>query len=228
MIGYCFFLNKVFRYGGFMPNSKTRLGELTRLTVAVLLALLLLASSLVSCSYTPQGERLDFNAMTAEELAEYIEIGQYKGMEISLAGRSKGDAVWAAVADGAKVKGYPEGHFYYYKEQLEAQYKYYAEEAGVSYGDMLAELGENEESIIKKAKEMTKRDILYSTVVKLEGISLSEQEKQTHFARYVAKYVSEYGYTEEYVTENMTELIYDSMLYDKTTEFLIINNTFVE
>ncbi len=196
--------------------------------LAGLMALVMITLSFFSCSFSKKGEKVDFDAMSAEELAEYVEIGQYKDMEISLVGRTKGEVVWDAVEQNSKVKSYPEEHFYYYKEQLEAQYEYYAEQAGLSYGEMLEELGENEESIVIKAKQMTRRDMLYGTVVKLEGIELTQTDKERLFERYVQKYVSEYGYDEDYVRENMTELIYDTMLYDKTTEFLIINNTFVD
>ena len=42
------------------------------------------------------------------------------------------------------------------------------------------------------------------------------------------KIAADYGYTEDYVAENLTDLIYETMLYDKTMEYLIVNNTFVQ
>lgn len=215
-----------------MTGLKYKVAGRALRALCAFMAVLLLTSSFVACSWketiTVDGEKCDFNAMTADELAEYIEIGQYKGLEISLSGRSKGEAAWDTVAELSTVKHYPEGHVYYYIEQFEGQYKYYAEEAGVTYEALLEELGINEGSITKEAKAMTEKDIVYSIVRKLEDIELTEDEKQTYFAKYVQKYVSEYGYSEEYVTANMSDLIYESMLYDKTTEFLIVNNTFVE
>ncbi len=174
-------------------------------------------------SVTPR--RLDFLSMSTEELGEYVEIGAYRNLEISAGDKTRGDAVWDAVIESSNVIKYPEEHVYYYIGQLEAQYKYYAEQGGVTYKELLEELGLNEGSITKEAKEMTQKDILYALIVKLEGIELSEAEKSAYFDRYVEKYVLEYGYDKAYVTENMAELIYGSMLYDKTTEFLIISNT---
>ncbi len=191
--------------------------------------ILLTALCFCACSWknsvSVHPKKLDFHSMSIDELEQYIELGAYRDLQISSEGRSRGEAVWDAVAENASIKEYPEEHVYYYIEQRQEQYKYYAEEAGISYKEMLEELGINEGNIIKEAKELTERDVLYALIVKIEKIELGEAEKSTHFDRYAKKYVSEYGYDEAYVKENMTELIYDSMLYDKTTEFLIISNT---
>ena len=172
------------------------------------------------------GEKIDFLALELSALEGYVEIGQYTELEIELGESDKGSAVWNAVISGSKVKSYPEKQVYYYVEQLQGQYKYYAEQAGISYEEMLGQLGMDEVAILKEAKAMTKGDIIYAIVVKKENISLSESEKQSLVGRYVDKYVSEYGYTKEYVEKNLIDEIYGSMLYDKTTEFLIINNRF--
>ena len=83
-------------------------------------------------------------------------------------------------------------------------------------------------AILEEAKALTKSDLVYSAIVKLENISISESEKERLFDKYVEKYVSVYGYNAEYVKKNMADEIYDSMLYDKTTEFLIKNNNLIE
>ena len=70
--------------------------------------------------------------------------------------------------------------------------------------------------------------LMLAALVKAEGITLSDSEKSEHFGRYLEFYVESYGYTEEYVKENLTDEIYESMLYDKASEFLIINNSFPE
>ena len=183
-----------------------------------------------SCAYTGGGskspEKTDILALDLETLEEYIEIGKYKGIEIALGERARGEAVWDAVIKGSNVKSYPEKQVYYYMDQLRGQYRYYAEQAGLSYEQTLEKLGIDEGDILREAKELTQGDIIYAIVVKKENISLSDGEKQTLFPKYVDKYVSEYGYTKEYVEQNMADEIYGSMLYDKTTEFLIVNNTF--
>ena len=82
------------------------------------------------------------------------------------------------------------------------------------------------DSASAEAKEMAIDDVIYELVRRAENITLSEEEKESLFDKYVDKYVEDYGYTKSYVKKNMSELIYDSMLYDKTTEFLIKNNDF--
>ena len=226
-----------------MADFKKKVGVKTVRSVISLFVLTAILLSFAACSWkdamTVDGEKVDFNAMTTEELSEYMEIGQYKGMTVALQnGQKRGDAVWNAVVANATFKHYPETHVYYYIEQIEDQYRYYAEEAGMSYDELLKALNVTDADIIAEAKEMTKKDILYAIVQKNEGITLTEEEKQKHFQRYVEMYVSDgeggYGYTaekgygEEYVKANMADQIYESMLYDKTTEFLIINNTFTQ
>ena len=214
----------------------------TAKTFFSLVILTLMLASFASCSWkdamTVDGEKVDFDSMSLEELSSYVQIGQYKGVEVSLsAGQSKGEAVWNAVLQASTVKHYPETHVYYYVEQIKEQYAFYASDMGVTYKELLNVMGIDEADIISEAKEMTEKDIIYAIVRKTEGITLTDEEKEKHFSRYVELYVSEgeggYGYTEEkgygeeYVKTNMAEEIYGSMLYDKTTEFLIINNTFV-
>ena len=160
------------------------------------------------------------------ELEAYIEIGDYKGLTLTLGDKSKGEAVWDAVLENSHINDYPMQHFYYYIVQIKGQYEYYAESAGMSYDELIKELGVTDGMIHEEARDLTKKDILCAIIQKTEGILLTEEEKQTHLDRYVEKYVSEYGYSEDYVRTNMTEEIYGSMLYDKTTEFLILNNSF--
>ena len=210
-----------------MRNLKA-FGKVTML----LAALLVFCTLLVSCSFKPklevEGEKQDFEAMSLETLEEYVSLGEYKNITVSLSGSAKGDAVWSAVLENADMNEYPLEHVYYYRDQLEGQYSYYADQAGASYKEILEQLGESDATILQDAKSMTKKDIVYAMIVKKEDISLTDGEKQAYFDKYVDKYVEDYGYSKEHVKSNMSELIYASMLYDKTTEFLILNNTFSE
>lgn len=198
--------------------------------VALFLLALICVSALCSCAYTvpleEQGQRVDFLSLELSELERYIEIGQYKDLTITNGSKTKGVAVWEAVIDGCDVKDYPQEHIYYYVDQIKEQYLHYAESADMSYAELAKELGISDGSILMEAREMTKTDIVCAIIQKREGIMLSDDEKQVHFERYVEKYVSEYGYSADYVREHMLSEIYDSMLYDKTTEFLILNNSF--
>ena len=183
----------------------------TKRVIFFVLAIALACVMIVGCSpkteKETEGKKLDFNSISAEKLEEYITLGEYKDISISLNGRTKENAVWDVVAQKANIKEYPMEHVNYYKDQLEGQYAYYAEQAGMSYEEMLEQLGQSDEKMLEDAKNMTKKDLVYAALLKKEGISLSEDEKQTYFDKYVKQYVESYGYSEEYVKENMAELI---------------------
>ena len=196
--------------------------------VLVLLVVLMLCS-LFSCKKDDKNEGaepVDFAAMSDEELSSFISLGEYKGLTVTLGSATKGEAVWAAVKKNAMLKAYPEEQVEYYISQQRAQYAYYAEQADMSYEEMLSEVGETEQSIKETAEQMTLGDLVYHALLRAEGIELSKEEKSKFFERYVEKFVADYGYTREYVKENMADEIYESMLYDKVTEFLITNNQF--
>lgn len=192
------------------------------------LALIMLIS-MFSCKKSDENESaepVDFAAMSDDELKSYAELGEYKLMTLKQGSSPKGEVVWAAVKKNATVKDYPEQQVSYYVSQIKAQYAYYAEEAGISYKEMLREVGATDESIRSEAESMAADDVIYELVRRDAKITLRSDEKSKFFEKYVEKYVEDYGYSREYVVENMTDEIYDSMLYDKTTEFLIAYNYF--
>ena len=196
--------------------------------LVTLLALIMLIS-MFSCKKSDENESaepVDFAAMSDDELKSYAELGEYKLMTLKQGSSPKGEVVWAAVKKNATVKDYPEQQVSYYVSQIKAQYAYYAEEAGISYKEMLREVGATDESIRSEAESMAADDVIYELVRRDADITLREDEKSKFFEKYVEKYVEDYGYSREYVVENMTDEIYDSMLYDKTTEFLIAYNYF--
>jgi len=197
------------------------------------LLLLLLATMLVlalpSCGKddktTPKDVTYD-----EEHLSDYVAPLAYTGLtvELSSADSLKSEAVWSLLLSRAEILAYPEDAVEYYAEQRRSTYRYYAEKNDWSYEQALEFFGVSEDSIVTEAKEMVKGDLVYRYIVKDAGITLSEDEKADQLDRYVKKYAEDYGYTEDYVRENLTDLIYDSMLYDKTMEYLIVNNTFIE
>lgn len=192
------------------------------------LALIMLIS-MFSCKKDGENESVepvDFAAMSDDELKSYAELGEYMLMTLKQGSSPKGEVVWAAVKKNATVKDYPEQQVSYYVSQIKAQYAYYAEEAGISYKEMLREVGATDESIRSEAESMAADDVIYELVRRDAKITLRSDEKSKFFEKYVEKFVEDYGYSREYVVENMTDEIYDSMLYDKTTEFLIAYNYF--
>lgn len=171
-------------------------------------------------------EPMDISSL---DLSLYIKLGEYKGIEISLnSDTSRGDAVWKKVLEGTEVIQYPEEQVKYYFEGTVAQYEYLAKKGNNTYENIISELGVTEEMMMEEARELTKEDLVLHALIKAENITLTDEDKQNNFERYAKKFVEDYGYGEEYVRENMSEQIYDTMLFDKTIEKLITMNTFVE
>ena len=195
-----------------------------KVATAILLALVFALSS-ASCA---KKERIKVSELPLETLEESLSVGAYKGLVIELNGKSKADAIVERIMADSDVKQYPEGATDYYAEQIKKQYKYYADEAGMTYEQMLNELGETDVTITQEAQGLVKKDMLFALIQAREEISISDGEKSLYFERYVSIYAERYGYTEEYVKAELSDLVYASMLYDKTVEFLIVNNTFSE
>ena len=176
----------------------------------------------------PHGESSKKPDISSLDPNEFISLGNYKGLSLVLEeGKSKFETVWAAVVADSRLIIYPEGLVEYYINQATSRYKYYAELNEITYEQVLADFGIETADILAEARALAKEDLVSMAIIKAEGITLSEEEKTTHFDRYAKKFVSEYGYDEDYVKENLSELVYESMLQDKMFEFLILNNEFI-
>ena len=184
---------------------------------------ILCAFSFTACS-GEEGKKQDFLESELDEIKEYIEIGKYKGLDVFSGDESPDRVIWKTVEKNFTLKEYPAAQVEYYRAQLETEYRYHARKDGKTEGEIDAILESSEADILAEAKALTKSDLVYAAIVKLENISISEDESEKFFDKYVEKYVSVYGYNAEYVKENMADDIYSSMLYDKTTEFLLTNN----
>ena len=124
-----------------------------------------------------KGKKQDFFLMELDELEKLVSVGEYKNLSIERGSKTEEVAVWDAIVKGATVVKYPEDHVNYYANQFREQYKYYAEEIGVTYEEMLVTLGESETSILDESRMMAKKDILFAVIAKRENISITDAEK---------------------------------------------------
>ena len=199
--------------------------------IALLLLLLLLCAALSSCAPKPPisepgidadgvDEPMDIGAL---DLAEYIDLGDYKDLTVRYDPEviSKGDAAWAALVERSEIKKYPDDQIQYYFYQKRAGYEHMAKEGNVSYEELLESLGVTEEMMREESRDLTAQDLTLAALIKAEGIELTDEDKSAHFEKYVELFISKYGYTENYVRKYLEEEIYDTMLYDKTLERLI-------
>lgn len=204
--------------------------------IALILALLLLLSAaFVSCkkdngdadNTSETDIKLEPMNFFEMDISEYVALGEYSGLDIRCGeGQSRGDAVWARVLEGAEIKKYPEHQVDYYFQQSKAKYEYLAKNGNDTYENILAGLGVTEEDMMAEARELTRSDLVFAALVEAEDIALSEADKENNFDKYVEKFVGDYGYGEEYARENMSEQIYETMLFDKMLERLISLNNF--
>ena len=201
-----------------------------RIMILCLAAVLLLG--LFSCGREEEEQQTASGSMPEydlEQLSSYVALEAYVGLTVSLPdpATAKSDAVWEQILASARILSYPEEQVEYYAAQTRARYRYTAKQNGMTYEELLETLGVTEEDVRKEAKDMVKGDLVYRYIVGDAGITLTQTEKAALFDRYADKFVADYGYNKSYVTEQMADLIYDTMLYDKTMEYLVLNNTFV-
>ena len=162
------------------------------------------------------------------DLSKHVKEVKYKELEITLkkADDSREEALWEAILATANVESYPEDKVEYFFKQTKDAYMYLVNGNEEDYLLLLKNRGTDENKMRDEARELVKKDLIYYYIVQTEKIAVTDKEKTELFDKYVEKYVSAYGYNREYVKDNMTEMIYDSMLYDKTMEFLIKENNF--
>ena len=184
----------------------------------ILLATLALTLCLGSCAKDEKtGESGEWVEYDLARLDEYVTLDTYTGLTVTRSANdeTKGEAVWRTIVERAQIKTYPQEQLDYYAAQERAKYRYLEQDV-------------SEESILAEAKRLVREDLVFRYVVADTGMTLTEGEKDELYDRYVEKYVVDYGYSAEYVRENMRDLVLDSMLYDKTVEYLILNNTFAD
>lgn len=157
-----------------------------------------------------------------------VKLGEYKGLTVTLLeGESEAQAIWRIIGESSEILEYPKDQMDYYLSQSRARCEYYASVHGVSYEESLSALGYTEESMIEEAKALVASDLVGIAIRQKEGITLSDDEKDRLFNKYAQKYAYDWGYNLAYVKDSLKEEVFDLMLYDKTSEYLVKNNTFI-
>jgi hypothetical protein len=197
--------------------------------IFALLLALLFVSLAVGCAKEDEksgGEKV--LAYENVDISKAVSLGEYKGLSVTLLdSETKAQAIWRVILDSSEVLEYPAEQVDYYLSQSKARCEYYASIHNVSYEEALAALGYSEESMLGEAKELVASDMIGIAIRESAGITLTDDEKDRLFDKYAEKYAQDWGYNLAYVKDSLAEEVYGLMLYDKTTEYLIINNTFV-
>lgn len=200
--------------------------------IGALFSALLLLFALTACKKQkePQIENNPHDRVSYENLtiSDYIHPLTYRDLTVTLKSEnaSRSEEIWNHLLSSVEMLRYPQEQLDYYVTQKQNVFRHYAQQNNLTYEQVLNANGVTEESILEEAKQIVKGDLLYRYIAEDAKIELTDVEKQSLFDRYVQKYSEQYGYTEEYVKEQMKDLVYDSMLYDKVREYLIVNNHF--
>ena len=161
-------------------------------------------------------------------ISECLGNVSYKGLTVEISEEiSKEEALWTAILANADIKEYPEDKVDYYFNQEKQSYMYLVSGDEKSYDMLLKVRGITEDDMLADAKKMVAKDMIIQYIINEEGIALTDEEKERLFDKYVDKYVENYGYGKNHVTANMSDIIYESMLYDKTMEYLFTQNEFI-
>lgn len=196
-----------------------------RLGAAMMVTCLLFAAASCAKQESPD-EAVESVPYDEARLDEYLSSVTYRDLTVLFDEKkeTKGEAVWRTVLGSATVREYPAEQTAYYAAQIRAEYRYLAERENMTYEEMLALRGMSEASIEAEARAMVKSDLVFLYIVNDADIRLSGEEKTGLYDRYADKYVDRYGYDRTYVDANLREEVYESMLYDKTMEYLILHN----
>ncbi len=162
------------------------------------------------------------------DVAQYVKKVTYKGLKVTLADEnvSKEQALWDSIYATVEISSYPEDKVKYYFDQTKKAYMHIVGDDEEDYQLLLKNRGTDEDKMMQEAREMVKQDLVYRYIVSVENIELTDEEKNVLFDKYVDKYVIEFNKSREYIVAKMADYVYESMLYDKTMEFLIASNEF--
>ncbi len=201
---------------------------------------LLLCSSLlcVACKEKREEQAESTAAWSAPEVTEinydgvdvskYVSSVIYTGLTVSVDEvYDRESALWDTIYSTAVIEIYPEDKVEYYFNQTKKSYMSSVDYNQGDYALLLEKRGTTEEEMWEEARLLVKQDLVYRYILGAEGITLTEADKNANFDRYADKFAEEFQKPREYVVAEMADYIYEAMLYDKTVEFLILNNNFV-
>ena len=202
-------------------------------SLALILALLCISSAFFSCNENGVEENTEsekeYSTMPeydAENIGSYIKPFKYEGLTVeATAGVSAQASLWNYIVESVEILKYPEAQVEYYVSQERAKYRYFAKRDGIEYEELIEALGITEESMKAAARALVKDDLALMYIINDAKIKLEDAEVAAHTDKYAEKLSEIYGYDAEYIKQNMSEQIYEAMLYDKTMEYLLSRNT---
>ncbi len=162
--------------------------------------------------------KTNFASVGCSDVAKFKEY--YKGyLEEQRAEKVKKDAfslVWEQIMENAEVISLPEKSVEAAYWMNRANYEVYAAQYGKSYEEFLVQyVGTTDAEVKALAEDYIKEDIVIYSVVKAEGIELTDEE----FSEGIKKYEEQYGMTaEELIEEFSKERIESTLQWNKLVD----------
>ncbi len=146
------------------------------------------------------------------------------------ADQSMKSSAWMTAVENAQILDYPQEEVDSYVEQMTTYYQQYAETYGMEFADVLESMGMTEdtfnEQALAYAQSMVGDELVLYAIVRAEDLSLSQSEYDEGVAAYVEMFGAEsQEQLEEYYT---VDVLYESLLWDKTLQFLMDNAQVVD
>ncbi len=178
-----------------------------------------------STESTAKETEINYNGVVA---ADYVKSVTYKNIEVELESEDtqKDKALWQAIYTSAQLEDYPEDKVEYYFNQTKKAYMYIAGNNQEDYELLLQNRGTDEQEMRAEARSRVLEDLVYRYILEKENIVLTAEDKAENFDKYVEKLARDIEKSENYVISTLAEYVYEIMLYDKTTEYLMTVNTF--
>jgi trigger factor len=129
-------------------------------------------------------------------------------------------AVWLAILEDVSVLSYPEKELSASMERCRLYYENLAELYGVEFEDLLKvycklDSESFEAQMRAAAEEKVKNDMIFTQLVRLQEISLSEEEYEEGAWRYFEKEEGEFSSFEEFEKSYTKEALWQNLLWDK-------------
>ncbi len=140
----------------------------------------------------------------------------------------KAQAVWLALLDGVRVRSFPEKEIGEYVKIYQENYKALAKKFDVTFEDLVTVyLEETIEEFWEEARlfaeEKVKNDMIFTQLVRLQNIRLSEEEYEEGIQEYFENEEAEFSSLEEFISYYGEEKLYQSILWDKALKQVVSN-----
>ena len=140
----------------------------------------------------------------------------------------KASAVWLALLDEVRVRSYPEKEIASYALVYEEYYRTMAENFDVKFEDFVTVYMEETMEEFKAearlfAEEKVKNDMIFTQLVRLQGVELSEEEYAAGVQTYFNNEEGDFNSLEEFISFYGEEELRRSILWDKALQQVVSN-----